>query len=70
MYDKSFYNLMENFGSILYKKRMFYPRNFSLSPEFTNALKKEINRLKAENLKNNQIVDKLSKCLHFLVKEN
>jgi hypothetical protein len=69
MYNKKFYNLIENFNSILYKKRMFYPRNFSLSPEFTAALKKEIKRLKAENLKSNQIIDKLSKCLHFLIKE-
>jgi len=47
---------------------MFFPRNFNLSDEFCSSLKKEIARLKKENLKDSQIVEKLSKALHFLVK--
>lgn len=68
IYNKSFSNILENYNSILFKKRMFFPRNFNLSEEFVTALKKEISRLKKENLKNNQIVEKLSKALHFFIK--
>lgn len=68
MYNSSFKSLLENYNSIVFKKRMFFPRNFNLSDEFIGSLKKEIGRLKKENLKDNQIVEKLSKALHFLVK--
>jgi len=56
---------MENFGSILLKKRMFYPRNFKLSDKFTNTLKEEIKRLKKEGLSDSKIIEKLSKCIRF-----
>ena len=46
---------------------MFFPRNFNLSDEFTNSLKKEIVRLKKEKLSDSQIIQKLSKALHFLI---
>lgn len=56
---------MENFGSILLKKRMFYPRNFQLSENFTKSLKQEIQRLKKEGISDNKIIEKLSKCIRF-----
>jgi hypothetical protein len=67
-YNNNYTKLLESFGSILFKKRMFYPRNFNLSEPFVNSLKKEIDRLKKENYTNQQIVSKLSKALHFLCK--
>jgi len=67
-YNSNFKSLVENYNSIVFKRRMFFPRNFNLSDEFCSSLKKEIARLKKENLKDSQIVEKLSKALHFLVK--
>lgn len=56
---------MENFGSIVLKKRMFYPRNFNLSEDFTKNLKKEIQRLKKEGISESKIIEKLAKCIRF-----
>lgn len=64
-----FRNLMEDYKSILFKKRMFYPRKFVLSEEFTKALKKEVIRLQKEGMKDSKIVEKLSKALQFLIKD-
>lgn len=63
-------NILESYKSILTKRRMFYPRNFALSPEFLSAFKKEIKNLKKQGIKENQILDKLSKALNFHVKES
>ena len=62
-------SILENYGSILTKSRMFYPRNFSLSKEFINAFKKEVARLKAENIGEKDIVRKITKALAFHVKD-
>lgn len=59
---------MEDYKSILFKKRMFYPRKFVLSEEFTKALKKEVKRLQEEGINDSKIIDKLSKALHFIIK--
>lgn len=56
---------MEGFGSILLKKRMFYPRNFQLSDNFTKSLKTEIQRLKKEGVSDSKIIEKLGKCIRF-----
>lgn len=56
---------MENFSSIVLKKRMFYPRNFNLSDDFTKTLKKEIQRLKKEGISESKIIEKLGKCIRF-----
>jgi len=61
--------LLEGYDSILTKSRMFYPRNFNLSKEFLNAFKKEVARLKAENVGEKDIVRKITKALHFHVKD-
>jgi hypothetical protein len=47
---------------------MFYPRNFNLSPEFVNAFKKEVTRLKAEKVSDRDILRKITKALHFHLK--
>lgn len=60
---------MENYKSILLRKRMFYPRKFVLSEEFTKSLKKEVKRLQKEGYDDNKIVDKLSKALHFIINQ-
>jgi hypothetical protein len=62
-------SLLENYGSILTKSRMFYPRNFALSKEFINAFKKEVARLKAENVSEKDIIKKVTKALYFHVKD-
>ena len=60
--------IIEDYKSILFKKRLFYPRKFDLSDDFKNAIKKEVKRLKKEGLSDSKIVEKLSKALHFIVK--
>jgi hypothetical protein len=62
-------SLLENYGSILTKSRMFYPRNFALSKEFINTFKKEVARLKAENVSEKDIIKKVTKALYFHVKD-
>ena len=64
-YNKNYLNVLESFGSILLKKRIFYPRNFNLSEKFTSNLKEEISRLKKEGLSEQKIIDKISKCIRF-----
>ncbi len=61
-------NLLENYGSILTKSRIFYPRNFNLSQEFVKAFKKEVQRLKAENVSDKDILRKITKALNFHLK--
>ncbi len=48
---------------------MYYPRNFALSQEFVKSFKKEVNRLKAENVSEKDIVRKLTRALNFHVKD-
>lgn len=62
-------SILEGYGSILTKSRMFYPRNFALSAEFLSAYKKEVARLKAENVSDKDIVRKITKALHFHLKD-
>lgn len=61
--------LLESYGSILTKSRMYYPRNFNLSKEFIAAFKKEVARLKAEEVSEKDIIRKMTKALHFHVKD-
>jgi hypothetical protein len=64
-YNNKFGKLLESYGSIVLKKRMFYPRNFNLSEGFTKSLKVEIERLKKEGISESKIIEKLSKCIRF-----
>lgn len=64
-FDESFKTLLEGFSSILVKNRMFYPRNFNLSTEFLTAFKKEYARLKAMDIDDKRIIQKITKALLF-----
>jgi hypothetical protein len=61
--------LKENYKSIPIRSRMYYPRNFTLSQDFLKAFKKEVQRLKAENVSEKDIVRKLNRALNFHVKD-
>lgn len=61
--------IKENYKSIPIKTRMYYPRNFALSPEFIKSFKKEVARLKAENVSEKDIIRKLTRALNFHVKD-
>jgi hypothetical protein len=66
---KSANSILEGYGSILTKSRIFYPRNFALSNEFIGAFKKEVKRLKAENVPEKEIIRKITKALYFHAKD-
>lgn len=55
----------QNFKSIKYVKREFYPRNFQLSKEFILAFKKEHTRLINAGISPKQAFKKLCKALLF-----
>ena len=58
--------LLEQLQSIKYTKREFYPRNFTLSPEFIKAFRNELGRLvHKENLPKKAAFRKLCKSLVF-----
>jgi hypothetical protein len=63
--------ILENFQrtSILKKQRLFFPRNFEISPEFEKAFQKEFNRLKdIYKLSNGDILRKINKALLWLIR--
>jgi len=69
-----FYNqvdsiIKENYKSIPIKSRIFYPRNFELSQEFIKAFKKEVMRLKGENVSEKDIIRKITRALNFHLKD-
>jgi len=68
-FNKHFEKLLNEFGSITYRKRLFYPRNFKLSEEFVTAFKKEIKRLLEEGHSPKLILDKISRALLFHFKK-
>ena len=57
--------LAEEFKSIKYIKREFYPRNFELSKEFVLAFKKEHARLIKAGMNPKAAFKKLCKALLF-----
>lgn len=61
--------IKENYKSIPIKTRMYYPRNFALSQEFIKSFKKEVTRLKAENVSEKDIIRKITRALNFHVKD-
>lgn len=68
-YKKANFIIKENYKSIPIRSRMYYPRNFTLSQDFLKAFKKEVQRLKAENVSEKDIVRKLNRALNFHVKD-
>jgi hypothetical protein len=62
-----FQELMEQYGMLTKQQRLFYPRNFTLSPEFTKALKKELESQAAAGIDLDVFVRKLNKALQFYI---
>jgi hypothetical protein len=56
---------MEGFKPIRTSSRLFYPRNFELSKEFTKSFKAEYDRLLKEGHPPKKIFEKISKALRF-----
>lgn len=65
MFNNKAKAILENYGSIKTVSRLFYPRNFNLSPEFVVAFKREYSRLKSLNISDKQIIQKIAEALHF-----
>jgi hypothetical protein len=70
---KPFDVLLESYGMLNTQQRLFYPRNFNLSPEFINALKREINSHCGDRSKNGLppklFAQKLNKALLFYISD-
>jgi hypothetical protein len=64
-FDNTYETLLEGYQSMLIKNRLFYPRNFNLTEEFLTAFKKEYSRLKALNIDDRRIMQKITKALQF-----
>jgi hypothetical protein len=64
-FDNTYETLLEGYQSMLIKNRLFYPRNFNLTEEFLAAFKKEYSRLKALNIDDRRIMQKITKALQF-----
>ena len=47
-FENNYSKLLEGLNSIKFVKRVFYPRNFSISEDFRNAFTKEFKRLQSE----------------------
>ena len=65
MFNNKAKAILENYGSIKTVSRLFYPRNFNLSPEFVVAFKREYSRLKSLSISDKQIIQKIAEALHF-----
>lgn len=61
--------IKENYKSIPIKSRIYYPRNFNLSKEFITSFKKEVLRLKGENVPEKDIIRKITRALNFHIKD-
>lgn len=58
---------MEQYGMLTKQQRLFYPRNFTLSPEFTRALKKELEIQAGAGIDLDVFARKLNKALQFYI---
>lgn len=67
-FNQAFEEINENFKSIKWIRREFYPKNFNLSEEFVVAFKKEYKRLIDEGLEPKKALVKLNKALLFHTK--
>ena len=64
-FEKAFKKLNENYSSLKFYKRVFYPRNLKLSEDFVNSFKKEFKRLIDEGHNPKHIINQISKALMF-----
>ena len=67
-FNQTYEKLNENFKSIKWIRREFYPKNFNLSEEFVVAFRKEYKRLIDEGLEPKKALVKLNKALLFHTK--
>ena len=69
-FKDKYQSLLENlqYPSKIRKQRLFFPRNFLLSPEFTKAFQKEFDRLKTETgAGGSDVLRKINKALLWLI---
>lgn len=62
-----FQELLEQYGMLTKQQRLFYPRNFTLSVEFTRALKKELDTQVAAGMDPDTFAKKLNRALQFYI---
>jgi hypothetical protein len=62
-----FQQLLESYGMLTTQQRLFYPRNFNLSPEFIASLKKEMARQSKIGIEPDLFARKLNKALQFYI---
>jgi hypothetical protein len=62
-----FQQLLESYGMLTIQQRLFYPRNFNLSPEFIASLKKEMARQSKTGIEPDLFARKLNKALQFYI---
>lgn len=62
-----FQQLLEAYGMMTRQQRLFYPRNFKLSEEFIQALKKEMILQTKAGLEPEAFASKLNKALQFYI---
>lgn len=62
-----FQQLLEAYGMMTKQQRLFYPRNFKLSEQFIQALKKEMVLQGKAGLEPEQFAKKLNKALEFYI---
>ena len=62
-----FQQLLESYGMLTTQQRLFYPRNFNLSPEFIASLKKEMERQSKTGIEPDLFARKLNKALQFYI---
>jgi hypothetical protein len=65
-----FETLLESYGMIRQEKRMFYPRNFSLSEKFLKALKDELILQEKAGITPEKFAHKLNRALQFHIDEH
>ena len=65
-----FQELMEQYGMLEKKQRMFYPKNFNLSEGFLKALKEEIALQEKAGIDANKFAHKLNRALQFHIDEH
>lgn len=62
-----FQQLLESYGMLTRQQRLFYPRNFNLSPDFIASLKKEMAQQSKAGMDPDLFARKLNKALQFYI---
>ena len=62
-----FQELLESYGMLTRQQRLFYPRNFNLSPAFIEALKQELKTQHKAGMDPELFARKLNKALQFYI---